>query len=194
MKKIIKLYVDSIHVLKQTRTLMICAMMAALAIVLGYMTTIEIGPFIKIGFSGMANRIVEFLFGPIIGGIFGGTLDILKYLVRPTGTFFIGFTFDAVLAGLLYGTLLHNRPIKMWRIVMAEFLVKMIVNCGLNTLWLSLLYGKGFLLLLSARFVKNLIMLPIDSIILLFLLTYMEKYIKPMIKNHMLFYPNNRSK
>ena len=116
MQKFKKLYADSIMELKVTKNMVICAFMAALAVVLSYTTSIEVGPYIKIGFSGLPNRIVEFLFGPITGCIFGGTLDILKYLIKPTGPFFFGFTFDGFplcgnpthLGGFLGGFLWSN--------------------------------------------------------------------------------------
>ncbi len=79
MQKIRKLYADSIMELKVTKNMVICAFMAALAVVLSYTTSIEVGPYIRIGFSGLPNRIVEFLFGPITGCIFGGALDVLKH-------------------------------------------------------------------------------------------------------------------
>jgi len=180
MQKFKKLYADSIMELKVTKNMVICAFMAALAVVLSYTTSIEVGPYIKIGFSGLPNRIVEFLFGPITGCIFGGTLDILKYLIKPTGPFFFGFTFDAMLSGIIFGSLLYKKPLKIWRIVLAEFIVKLVVNCGLNTLWISMLYGKGFMVLLPARIIKNAIMLPIDSTIVYFSFRLVQKF-----KNHL---------
>ena len=75
------------------RTVVMCGLLAALAIILGYTTSINIGPYIKIGFSGIPNRVVDFLFGPVVGGIFGGVLDLLKFIIKPDGTFFPGFTF-----------------------------------------------------------------------------------------------------
>ena len=175
MQKIRKLYADSIMELKVTKNMVICAFMAALAVVLSYTTSIEIGPYIRIGFSGLPNRIVEFLFGPITGCIFGGTLDVLKYFIKPTGPFFFGFTFDAMLSGILFGSILYKKPISIWRVLIAEFLVKLIVNCGLNTLWISMLYGKGFMVLLPARIIKNAIMLPIDSAIVYFSFRFVSR-------------------
>ena len=43
--------------------------------------------------------------------------------------------------------------------------VLMMASVLLNTLWLDMLYGKGFLAILPMRTVKNLIMWPIDSFI-----------------------------
>ena len=176
MQKLKKLYVDSIQEFKITRNMVICGFMAALAIVLSYVASIELGPYIRIGFSGIPNRIVEFLFGPVIGCIFGGSLDILKFILKPTGTFFFGFTFNAMLAGVIYGSILYKKPVKVWRVFVAELLVKIIVNCFLNTLWLSILNGKGFIVLLPARALKNVIMLPIDTMIVYFSCVFMQKF------------------
>ena len=175
MKKIKQLFSDSLHEFTVTKNLVLCGLMAAIAIVLSMVASISIGPYVKIGFSGIPNRIVEFLFGPVVGCIFGGALDLLKFMIKPDGPFFFGFTFNAMLAGLIYGCLLYHKPLSIKRIVIAEFLVKLIVNCGLNTLWISMLYGKGFIALLGPRVIKNVIMLPIDSFILFFALTYAKK-------------------
>ena len=172
MKKIKQLFSDSLHEFTVTKNLVLCGLMAALAIVLSIVASISIGPYVKIGFSGIPNRIVEFLFGPVVGCIFGGALDLLKFMIKPDGPFFFGFTFNVMLAGLIYGCLLYHKPLSIKRIVIAEFLVKLIVNCGLNTLWISMLYGKAFFVLLPMRLLKNVIMLPIDSAIVFFALTF----------------------
>ena len=171
MKKIKQLFSDSLHEFTVTKNLVLCGLMAAIAIVLSMVASISIGPYVKIGFSGIPNRIVEFLFGPVVGCIFGGALDLLKFMIKPDGPFFFGFTFNVMLAGLIYGCLLYHKPLSIKRIVIAEFLVKLIVNCGLNTLWISILYGKAFFVLLPMRLLKNVIMLPIDSAIVFFALS-----------------------
>lgn len=176
MQKIKKLYVDSIKEFKITRNMVICGFMAALAVILSYVASIDVGPYIRIGFSGIPNRIVEFLFGPVIGCIFGGTLDILKFIIKPTGPFFFGFTFNAMLAGVIYGSILYKKPVKLWRVFVAELLTKVIVNCLFNTLWISMLYGKGFMAILPVRVIKNIIMLPIDTVIIYFSCVFMQKF------------------
>lgn len=182
MKKVIQkvrqICTDSLHEIFVTRNLVLCGLMAALAVVLGLVASIEAGPYIRIGFSGIPNRIVEFLFGPVVGSFFGGALDVLKYIMKPTGPYFFGFTFNAMFAGVLYGAILYRRPVTIGRILTAEFLVKLLVNCLLNTLWISVLYGKGFMVLLPARVLKNALMLPIDSAILYFALTYVKKVVR----------------
>ena len=175
MEKTKNMFLTSAKELKTTSTLAVCAMLAALALILNSVASINIGPYVKIGFSGIPNQIADYLFGPITGCLFAGVLDIVKFFIRPDGPFFFGFTFNAMLSGLIYGTLLYRRPVSIKRIVIAEFFVKLVINCGLNTLWISMLYGKGFIALLGPRVIKNVIMLPIDSFILFFALTYAKK-------------------
>lgn len=172
----------SLQELASLRTVVMCGLLAAMAVILGYTTTINIGPYIKIGFSGIPNRVVDFLFGPVVGGLFGGMLDILKFIIKPDGTFFPGFTFDAMLGGIIYGAFLYRKKVSIWRVAAACFMVKLVVNCGFNTLWISILYGKGFLVLLPARVMKNLIMWPIDTVILCAVLMAVERSIKPLLQ------------
>ena len=140
-------------------------MFGALSIILGYFS-IQIGDFLKIGFSSLPNEAVAYLFGPVVAPLFGGIMDILKYMIKPTGAFFPGFTITAIVAGLINGFLLYKRPIKLSRILITKFLVIVICDIALNTIWLSILYGKGFMMLLPMRAIKNLIMWPVEGLLL----------------------------
>lgn len=177
MKKMKQLFLDSLLELSVTKHVVLCGLLAALAVVLGMVATISIGPYIRIGFSGLPNRMVEFLFGPVTGCLFGGALDVLKFILNPTGPYFFGFTLNAMLSGIIYGIFLYHRPVSLKRILAAEFAVKILVNCILNTFWLSMLYGEAFSVLFLPRVIKNAVMLPIDSFILYVSLTYVRKVI-----------------
>ena len=174
MKKLATLYTQSSQEIRQPRTIATCAMLAAVAIVLGYFS-IELGSSLRIGFSSIPNRLVDYLFGPVVGAYFGGLLDIIKYIIKPTGTFFPGFTFNAMLAGLICGSILYGRKLTLWRVFLAKFLVIMICNVFFNTLWISILYGKAFMVLLPVRLFKNLVMWPIDSVILFMVGSFLER-------------------
>ena len=89
--------------LKAVTTLAACAMFAALAMILNQVASIDIGPYVRIGFSGIPNRLVDYLFGPVTGCLFSGILDVVKYFLKPSGPFFFGFTFNAMLASFMYG-------------------------------------------------------------------------------------------
>lgn len=173
MKQIRTLFTDSAREFRQIRTITLCGVFAALAFILESFS-IQLGEYIKIGFSGLPNEMVDFLFGPAVGCIFAAMLDILKLIVHPGGGWIPGLTLDAFLAGLIYGCFLYKKPIRFWRILAAKFVVAMGINVGLATYWLSQFYGRGYVAMLPARFVKNLIMWPINSLILYLLLKVLE--------------------
>ena len=205
MSKKENMFVSSAKELKSTRNLVICAMMAALAIVLSYTTSVYITPTIKVGFSGLPNRLVDFMFGPVVGAIFGGVLDVVKFLIKPDGGFFFGYTLTAMVGGLIYGLFFYKLQIKKpletgltgsklviaWikanalsilLIFIANALVKVICNIGMNTLWTSMMSGKAWMALIPSRLVKNLIQIPTDTVlhfVLLKLFCQLKRYILP---------------
>lgn len=173
MKKLVTVYRSSWQELKQVRTITTAAMFMAVSIVLGYFT-IEAGPYLKIGFVSVANQFVYFLFGPVVGGFYGGVLDLLKFIVKPTGAFFPGFTLNAILAGIIYGTLLYQRPLTYKRSLAVHLIVVLVCNVYLNTLFLSMMSGKGIMELIPLRLVKNMIMWPIDTALFYLIAKKME--------------------
>ena len=142
MKKFVTLFTDSARELKSVRTITTMAMLAAVAVILGYFS-IEYGQLIRIGFSGIPNGIVDYLFGPVAGAVFHGALDIIKYLMKPTGPFCPQLTLVVMLAGVLYGCFFYKKKLTIWRVLAAKFVVMLICNVILNTLCLQVLYGQA---------------------------------------------------
>lgn len=173
--KLLSPWLSSARELKQVRNVVFCGLMCALAIVLNSVATIRLGPFIKIGFSGMPNRVVDMLFGPAVGAAFGVVLDFLKYFSNPDGPFFPGFAISAMAGGIIYGYAFYNHRITLLRVAAANLLVKLFVNVGLNTFWLHMLYNKGILAIVPARIVSNLIQLPVDTLLYFLLLRAVKR-------------------
>ncbi len=162
MKKFAVCYQASFQELKHVKTLTTAAMLMAVSVVLGYFT-IEAGPYLKIGFGGVVNQFV-----------YGGVLDLVKYVVKPTGAFFPGFTLNAMLGGVLYGTILYRKPLTFRRALWADLVVALICNIFLNTLWLSMMSGKAMMVLLPMRVLKNLIKWPVDAALFYLIAKRME--------------------
>lgn len=158
------LFRDSYREMRSLRTVTTMAMFGAVSVILGSLT-IQIGDFIKIGFSSIVNQFVCYLFGPAAGCFYGGAMDILKYLVKPTGAFFPGWTIGAMLAGIIYGSFFYKKKLTLRRVLAAELVVAVLCNMILGTFWLNLMYGKGFFALLPMRVFKNLIMWPVNSLL-----------------------------
>ena len=108
-------------------------MFAALSLILNQVASITIGPYIKIGFSGIPNQLADYLFGPVTGGLFAGILDVVKYFMKPDGPFFFGFTFNAILASLIYGCFYYKKKLTLKRVLLAKFVVFLVVNVILST-------------------------------------------------------------
>ena len=102
------MFKESLNEFKNVRNITTAAMFAAISVIMGYLT-VQIGEYIKIGFSTQVNQMVYYMFGPVFGSFFGGSLDILKFIIKPTGPFIPGLVFDAMLGGFLYGCFYYKR-------------------------------------------------------------------------------------
>ncbi len=165
MTKFTALFTSSYKEMKNVRSITVMAMFAAISIVLGFYT-IMLGETMRIGFTFLPNEFIYYLFGPAVGAFFGAALDILTFMVSPKGPYFFGFTLSGILNGLIYGVVLYKKPLSLKRIAFANVLGMIFINIILNTYWLALLYGDGFFAILPLRVLKELIMLPVNTILL----------------------------
>ncbi len=175
MKKLLALISESYQEFKKVNTITCCAMFGAMSIVLSYVASIRVTPNLKIGLGALPNEMVDYLFGPIVGALFGGGMDIIKFMLKPDGGFMPGFTFNAMLAAFIYGIFLYKKPISLTRMMIAKFIVAILCNIILGTYWLSMINGKGFIALLPGRVVKNLIQAPADAILFYVVAQALEK-------------------
>ena len=173
---------ESARQLKKVETLAVNSMLLAMNTVLGFFS-IMIGEFIRIGFSFLTLAISGMLYGPIIGGIFGALGDIINYFVRPSGPFFPGFTLNNILTGVIYGIFFYKKKITLKRTLLAKFLITVIIDLGLTTYWLSILYGQAFIALLPMRIIKSAVMFPIDVVLLYLVITRMTLLLPKIIKS-----------
>ncbi len=100
-------------------------------------------------------------------------MDILTYILKPTGPFFFGFTLSAILKGLIYGFILYKKPLSLRRIFIANMISLIFITLLLDTYWLTILYGKAFLIFLSERLIK-IVLLPIETSLLYLLIKGVE--------------------
>lgn len=168
------IFKDSAKEIRKTKSLVTMAVLLALAVVLGFVS-VQVTESLRVGFSFLPNAVSGQLFGPVGGMLVGGLADILKYLVKPTGPFFPGFTISGILGGLIYGLTLYKKPTTLPRVILCMTLISVFVNILLNTYWLTILYGNSFLAIWPARIVSNLITLPINIILYYLVVTLLEK-------------------
>ncbi|MEG0091617.1 MAG: folate family ECF transporter S component, partial [Oscillospiraceae bacterium] len=134
-------------------------------------------------FSSLALAVCGFLYGPVLSGLSAVFVDILKYMVHPKGPFFIGFTFNEFLIGVIYGLFFYKKNITLKRVVAAKGTTVLLINFFLTPLWLSIMYGKAFKIMVAARLVKNALLFPIDVAVLYMLLKFTQTNIKKIRKD-----------
>ncbi len=119
-----------------------------------------ITPEMRIGFGTLPILLSGLFFGPRVGALTGIAADLVGVMINPFGaTIHLGFTFSSMLAGFIPG-FVHFNIFKNEKkhvnksIFISILLVFMGVHLGLNSLWLSQLYGNSIFVLIPLRFVK----------------------------------------
>ena len=164
MFQIAKQFTDSAKELKKLKTIVFTALLIAIGIVLGQFS-IQITQSMKIGISFIATQLTAMLFGPVVGGIMGGVTDILKFIIKPTGPFLLGYTISAMLGPIIYGILLYKKPISFWRILISKAIVAVLVNLLFGSFLQAHYFGAAFFALLPAKLIQQAIQVPIQSIL-----------------------------
>ena len=161
--------------LKNPRTLARCALLLAIEVLLNLTVSIPVGQTIRISFGYLAGSLTGFLMGPVASCINEVCADLLGTIIKPTGPYFFGFTASAAVGGIIYGLCFYRRKISWKNVLLSRILVMVVVNLFMNTLWISMLYGKAFFAILPARILKNLLQTVVDFALLLPLLKFAEK-------------------
>ena len=158
----------------ELRDLVLLGIIVAMKIILSRFTVGTTIVHVSLGFIGSA--MLGYLFGPVWGSIGGGISDLVSSaLFGNQGGFFLGFTLSAMIGPFIYGLVFYQKPVKIWRIILATLLVTVVVNIGLNTLWVHLLYGMDFRVVLIQRIPKEAITPWLDMIISYFVLNAISR-------------------
>jgi len=75
-----------------------------------------------------------------------------------------------IISGVMYGLTLYKKEITLPRLCAAQALQVLVISFLLNPLFLSMLYGSSFTLISSVRFIKNILMFPVNVALLWFVL------------------------
>lgn len=155
---------QSAALLHDVRSLIGCAMLTALHIIISSLK-IALGPLLQISFGFLAVGICALEYGPVLCGISGVAADLITLLLRPdTGAYFPGFTFNALLGGILCGCFLYRQRITLWRVIACRAAVVITTNLILTPIWLHIMYGNA--LLSGIRIIKSVVMFPIEVALL----------------------------
>lgn len=158
---------DAAAEFKNLRKLTFAALMMAICIVLGYIPSVPLWGGAKITWGFLGRSVCAAVCGPLMGLAFGFAEDILSFFLTGGGgyPFFPGYTLTTMLGMLFYALFFYRAKITVGRIFLAK-LVTNIQNVLLGALWTSILMGKAWVVTAGGSAIKNLIMLPVQTIIL----------------------------
>jgi len=166
--------------MKNTRILVFLGILTSMYVVLNFILDIPLTPSARIRFNFLPLSFAAGLFGPLLGGLVGAVGDVLAWVISPKGAYFPGLTLSAFISGLIYGLFFYKQSKSVLRISLTVLIVSILIDLGLNTYWMTFIYGQGFMAILPTRLLKTAIMIPVQ-ISMIFALW---RYAGPLIENN----------
>jgi Protein of unknown function (DUF1393). len=151
--------------MKKNKLIVLSGLFIAINVILTRLVKPIDTQFLRVSFGFIANAFGGIILGPVLGGITSAISDIFGYFLFPSGgAFFPGFTLSAFAGAFIYGLVLRKNPGSIYRILVSVLLVTVVVDLGMNTAWLSILYKKAWTVLITARLIKSLIFMPVQVV------------------------------
>jgi len=142
------------------------ALFVALEIILSRFFSINT-EIIRIGFGWLPIVVIATLYGPVIAGTTWAISDVVGFFLfgGGLGPYFPGFTLTNFVGGLILGLFLYKRPVTVIKITLAVLLLS-ILSLGLNSVWLNILFGRGFWVVFTSRIIQTAILAPLQLILI----------------------------
>ena len=156
--------------LKDTRSLVFAALILALRIAMKPLR-IPVAADVNVTFGFIVNALGSMVYGPVVALLSGAVSDTLGYLIAPNGAYFFPFIILEMAGSFIFALFLYSTDITPVRLILAKFCVNLFVNILLNepimVRYYQLFYTTAYQPFVWVRIVKNLVMLPIEAVILM---------------------------
>ena len=174
----------------KTKMIAVCAMLLAIGAVLDAYLNIRMPFFgsgeLQIKFVFIVFAIAGMLYGPFVGLWFGFALDTVSCIFQ--GGFAQGWSWEWMMVnvakGFLFGLLLYtanfaatDKKIPLWKIITVKTIDTVVLNIGLNS-YLTFFVSKWVPFsweVFGVRVLKNAALLPVEIVILYFVIRFCEK-------------------
>lgn len=155
---------------KSTKMRVFAAILIALRIVLKSVA-IPIGPELKINIAFFINAYGSMIYGPVVAIVGAAISDTLGWVLFPSGPYFFPFIFTEIAGSLIFALFFYRRDFSAKHVILSRFCIDFFVNIVMNTpiMWLyyRMVMGKSYVLFDGVRIAKNLVMFPIESVLLI---------------------------
>lgn len=173
--------------MSKTKKVILSGILLALLLVLSRFLSIKT-PLLVISFSFIPIIMSAILLGTKYSTVIAALGDFIGAILFPFGTYFPGFTLSAALSGLIYGLILYRKPGAVvsdkkfiLKLILATGLSRIVISIFLSSLWLHLMYGKAYIAVLASRVVAQLIMWPIEVIVIFVI----DKFLRPFVDKYL---------
>lgn len=152
-----------------TTQIVIGGLLIALAFAVSFLPSLKT-PYFQMGWGFIVTSFMGSIGGPVGGMIMAALSDVLKATLNPSGPFFAGYTLSAALAGIVYGVGLYGKKSTLPRVAITVLIITLFINIGLGTLWISMMNGKAFMVLIGPRVMKNIVSFFVNTAVLYMIL------------------------
>lgn len=166
-----------------TKKLTFLAVMVALQIVFSRTLGIDLGNYQRISFSFIPITLASAVLGPVASGAASAVADIIGFMTKPTGPYFPGFTLNAFLGAFIYGLFFYKKDLTLKRIILANTVVTVLVNCLMGTYWVHMLYGNPFNAVLISKLPFQALMYVIKIVVQALILERLSKEAIRLFRN-----------
>ena len=167
---------------KNLRMLLFAALMIALRVALKSVS-IPVAADLRIGVGFLVNAFGSMVYGPVVALAAAAVTDTLGALLFPSGPYFPLFLITEMAGSFVFALFLYRTKITALRVILSRFCIDFFVNIVLQTpimmAYYSIMLGKNYTVFHGPRIVKNLIMFPIESAVLIL---FLRLVIPPMQK------------
>ena len=130
---------DAAAELKDTRMLVIAALMIALRVALKSLG-IPLAPNLKINIAFFVNALGAMIFGPVVAAVAAAISDTLGCILFPQGVYFFPFIFIEMAGSVIFALFLYRAKLTVTRIALSRFCINFFVNIVMNMPLMALYY------------------------------------------------------
>ena len=143
---------SEIKIFGSTKVMVLCALLAAMSIVLGKFVNISIGDSIRISFENLPILMASFMFGPIYGGACGLVADLLGCVLRGYAIIPL-ITVASFLMGIIPGVLTRFvfKKMNIPQVMISGMISHVICSMAVKTVALHMAYGMDYAVLIPTR-------------------------------------------
>lgn len=174
-----KYWKDACGQLGNIKMLTIAALIVALRVVVKFFK-IPLAAGLSISFDAYVNSLGSLIYGPVIGLLVGAVSDVLGCVVTGTmAEYFLPFILVEMSSSFIFALFFWKRKINITRVLASKFTVNLICNIIMTSIfnkWMYYLYygiekAQAYNVINGARIVKNLIMFPLEAMIIIIVLS-----------------------